>query len=137
MLSLQRAASLIVLCAAFVVTSSAGLSVAAYWEDPARTLTARAQAHFGALTDAEQRMLHAAPTRHLAWASKVEDPDHPLNDVTKAESWGKERTVRADLLAWLVSDPDASKLVHPSGVGLAAARILGRCKPSPTRWKCA
>jgi hypothetical protein len=85
-----------------------------------------AQAQFGSLSDAELRMLRAAPTRQLAWASKSEDPDDQLNDVAKAESWGRERTVRADLLAWLVSDADASKLVHPSGVGLAAARIVGR-----------
>jgi hypothetical protein len=30
------------------------------------------------------------------------------------------------LLAWLASDADASKLVHPSGVGVAGARIVGR-----------
>jgi len=85
-----------------------------------------AQARFGALTDAELRMLRAAPTRQLAWASKSEDPEAKINDLAKAESWGKERTVRADLLAWLLSDAEASKLVHPSGVGLAAARIVGR-----------
>ena len=62
----------------------------------------------------------------MGWASKSQDPADQLNNPAKAESWGKERTVRADLLAWLVSDPEASKLVHPSGVGLAAARIVGR-----------
>jgi hypothetical protein len=71
-------------------------------------------------------MLRTAPTRELAWASKSQDPDDPLNDAAKAKSWGKERTVRADLLAWLLSDDEASKLVHPSGVGLAAARIAGK-----------
>jgi hypothetical protein len=85
-----------------------------------------AQARFGGLTDAELRMLHAAPTRELAWASKIEDPEDPLNDASKAESWGKERTIRAELLAWLLSDPEASKLVHPSGVGVAGARIVGK-----------
>ena len=95
-------------------------------QDAVRVLTTMAQARFGALTDAELRMLRAAPTRELAWASKIEDPEDPLNDVAKAESWGKERTVRAGLLAWLLSDAEASKLVHPSGVGLAAARIVGK-----------
>jgi hypothetical protein len=89
-------------------------------------LVQMAQTRFGALTVAELRMLRVAPTRQLAWASNVEDPDDSLNDVAKAESWGKDRTVRADLLSWLLSDEEASKLIHPSGVGLAAARIVGR-----------
>ena len=95
-------------------------------DDPAASLINMAQARFGALTEAELRMLRAAPTRKLAWASKSEAPEDPLNDVAKAETWGKERTVRAELLAWLLSDAEASKLVHPSGVGLAAARIVGK-----------
>jgi hypothetical protein len=94
--------------------------------DPAKSLTEMAQARFGALTDAELKMLRAAPTRQLAWASSSEDPADPLNDVTKAEKWGKERVIRADLLAWLLSDSEASKRVHPSGVGIAAARIAGK-----------
>jgi hypothetical protein len=85
-----------------------------------------AQARFGVLSDAELKMLRAAPTRQLAWASKSEDPDDPLNDLAKAESWGRERTIRAELLSWLLSDAEASKLVHPSGVGVAAARIVGK-----------
>ncbi|MBV8453972.1 MAG: hypothetical protein JOZ29_17115 [Deltaproteobacteria bacterium] len=85
-----------------------------------------AEARFGTLTDAELRMLRTAPTRKLAWASRSEDPEDPLNDLAKAGTWGKERTVRAELLAWLLSDAEAAKLVHPSGVGLAAARIVGK-----------
>ena len=99
-------------------------------ENAAESLIKTAEARFGTLTDAEIRMLGAAPTRRLAWASKIEDPGNQVNDLGKAESWGKERTVRADLLAWLVSDPDVSDLVHPSGVGLAAARIIGRLELS-------
>ena len=57
--------------------------------DPAHSLITMAQARFGVLTDAELRMLRAAPTRALAWASKSQDPDDPLNDLRKAESWAK------------------------------------------------
>jgi hypothetical protein len=114
------------LFALVLIMSSDRVLAAASQRDFAQTLTAMAQAQFGALTDAELRILRAAPMRELAWASKSEDPDDPLNDVAKAESWGKERTVRAELLAWLLSDPEASKLVHPSGVGLAGARIAGK-----------
>jgi hypothetical protein len=95
-------------------------------DEHAQSLIKMAQARFGGLSDAELKLLRAAPTRQLAWASKSEDPEDRLNDLAKAESWGKERTVRADLLAWLLTDAEASKLVHPSGVGLAAARIVGR-----------
>jgi hypothetical protein len=94
--------------------------------DPAESLIKMAQARFGVLTEAELRMLRAAPTRELAWASNSDDPDEPLNDLAKAENWGKERTIRAELLVWLLSDTEASELVHPSGVGVAAARIVGK-----------
>jgi hypothetical protein len=110
---------------ALIITSNDRV-LAASDKDPAQVLITMAQARFGALTDAELKMLHAAPTRELAWASKSEDPDDPLNDVAKAESWGKERTIRADLLAWLISDGETAKLVHPSGVGVVAARIVGK-----------
>jgi hypothetical protein len=124
-LSLRTAAALGVF-AALAIEVGAFAAQNAATGDAAQSLVEMAQARFGALTDAELRLLRAAPTRRLAWASKSEDPDDPLNDLAKAESWGKERTVRADLLAWLSSDAAASKLVHPSGVGLAAARILGQ-----------
>ena len=125
-LSLRTAATLLV----FAALALAGYAFASAQNgsmgDPAGSLIKMAEERFGTLTDAELRMLRAAPTRKLAWASKSEDPEDPLNDVSKAETWGKERTVRAELLVWLLSDAEASKLVHPSGVGLAAARIVGK-----------
>jgi hypothetical protein len=125
-LSLRTAATLLV----FATVALAGYTFASAQNgsmgDPAESLIKMAEERFGTLTDAELRMLRAAPTRKLAWASKSEDPEDPLNDVAKAETWGKERTIRAELLVWLLSDAEASKLVHPSGVGLAAARIVGK-----------
>ncbi|MBV8771224.1 MAG: hypothetical protein JO166_02670 [Deltaproteobacteria bacterium] len=114
------------LTAVALVVCASGSVQSGSAQNSAKTLIKTAKARFGVLTDAEIRMLGAAPTRRLAWASTVEDPDDKVNDAAKAESWGKERTVRADLLAWLLSDSEASKLVHPSGVGLAAARIVGK-----------
>src|SRR6185369_8210906 len=35
------------------------------------------------------------------------------------------RGIRPDLLRWIVTDPDASALVDPSGIGLAGARFDG------------
>ena len=70
-------------------------------------------------------MIRGAPNRELVWISPVADPDAAINDPAKSQNWGKDRTIRADVLAWLITDADASKLVHPSGVGIAAARIEG------------
>src|SRR5690242_10116679 len=114
---LKVAAGAGILCAlAFIIAPNDRVVAAA--ADPAQLLVSMAQARFGALTDAELAVLRAAPARELVWTSKSKDPDDPLNNVAKAESWGKERTIRAELLAWLVSDAEASKLVHPSGVGI-------------------
>src|SRR5580700_989853 len=85
-----------------------------------------ARAEFGNLSAAELRMLHTAPTREMAWASPSQDPDAAINDPAKASTWGPERTIRADLIEWLISDPQPSRLVHPSGVSVKAARISGK-----------
>src|SRR6267378_1038655 len=90
-------------------------------------LEAMAQRKFGpALTTAERKLLHAAPMRALAWLGPDNDPDSRANDTKDAEHWGPERIVRADVLIWLASDAEASRFVHPSGLGLAGARIDGK-----------
>ena len=84
-----------------------------------------ARRKFGALSNAELLLLRSAPEREIKWASPREDPDDPINDPRHGESWGPERTIRAAVLVWLCSDPVASRLVHPSGPGIIAARISG------------
>ncbi len=85
-----------------------------------------AQRKFGAsLSAAERKLLRAAPLRDVPWLGPSDDPDNAANDTAHAENWGAERTVRAELIAWLLSDPDASRFVHPSGLALAGARIKG------------
>ncbi len=84
-----------------------------------------ARRKFGALSNAELLLLRSAPEREIKWASPREDPDDPINDPGHGESWGPERTIRAAVLVWLCSDPVASRLVHPSGPGIIAARITG------------
>ena len=80
---------------------------------------------FGALSRAETLLVRSAPERDIKWAGPHDDPDDPTNDPLHAESWGPERTIRAPIIAWLGSDPAASRLVHPSGAGIIAARISG------------
>ncbi len=84
-----------------------------------------ARRKFGALSNAELLLLRSAPEREIEWASRSDDPDAPINDPGHGESWGPERTIRAAVLVWLCSDPAASRLVHPSGPGIIAARISG------------
>ena len=85
-----------------------------------------ATAKFGKLSEAEQRLIEGAPSRELAWAGPSADPDDPSNDSARGDKWGSERTIRAALLSWLSTDPDAARYVHPSGLGIAGARIEGR-----------
>ncbi len=90
-------------------------------------LEAMAQRKFGhALSAAERKLTHAAPMRALAWLGPDDDPDSRANDTSQGEHWGPERTVRAEVLSWLASDAEASRFVHPSGLGLAGARIDGK-----------
>jgi hypothetical protein len=84
-----------------------------------------ARANFGDLSAAEVQFVRHAPSRDLAWSSPSSDPDNPANDASKAASWGQERTIRADLIRWILCDAEASKYVHPSGIGIAGARIAG------------
>jgi hypothetical protein len=84
-----------------------------------------ARKKFGALSHAELLLVRSAANRELDWAGPRDDPDDPSNNPLHAESWGAERTIRAPLLAWLSSDPEATPLVHPSGAGIKAARIAG------------
>ena len=90
-------------------------------------LEGMAQTKFGpALTVAERKLLRAAPMRALAWLGPSDDPDNPANDMAQAGHWGPERTVRAEIIAWLAGDTDASRFVHPSGLGFGGARIAGK-----------
>src|SRR6202043_4028031 len=84
-----------------------------------------ARANFGELNVAELQFVRHAPYRDLVWSSPSSDPDNPVNDPSKGASWGKERTIRADIVRWILTEPAASKYVHPSGIGIAGARIAG------------
>ncbi|MBF6569834.1 MAG: hypothetical protein IVW54_13270 [Candidatus Binataceae bacterium] len=91
----------------------------------AAALKQMAQAVFGNLSAAESKLLDYAPRRDLAWIGPSSDPSNPSNLAAKASQWGSDRTIRAPLLAWLVSNPEALRDVHPSGIGIAGARIVG------------
>jgi hypothetical protein len=61
------------------------------------TLENMARSHFAELTDAELKLLHAAPNGELASCGPTNvDCDHPLNNPSFSEKWGKEREIRAE-----------------------------------------
>lgn len=91
----------------------------------AAALERRARANFGALSEAELKLVRAAPRRALLWIGPSSDPDSPGNDPAHAAQWGPARTIRAALIRWLAADPQARPYVHPSGVGLSGALITG------------
>ena len=85
-----------------------------------------AQQKFGvSISAAERKLLHTAPLRDVPWFGPNDDPDTAANDPAHAESWGADRTVRAEFIVWLLSDPRPSQFIHPSGLALAGARITG------------
>jgi len=46
------------------------------------------------------------------------------NDIGHAENWARSHRAR-EMSPWLLSDPNVSRFVHPSGLALAGARITG------------
>ncbi|HEY6395346.1 MAG TPA: hypothetical protein VIX12_08020, partial [Candidatus Binataceae bacterium] len=85
-----------------------------------------ARSRFGILTKAERILLRSAPFRDVPWVGPDSDPDDLANDPAHGDKWGPDRTIRANLLRWLCTDPTACRLIHPSGLGIAGARIDGK-----------
>ncbi|MGH7932409.1 MAG: hypothetical protein ACREQN_04485 [Candidatus Binataceae bacterium] len=100
-------------------------AAAGHEDDAAAALERMARASFGALGPAELRLVRNAPLRTLAWSGPSSDPAASVNDPEKAATWGPDRTVRAAIIRWLLTDPAAAPYVHPSGVGVAGAKITG------------
>jgi len=94
--------------------------------DPGASLVKLAVQKFGALNRAEQLMVRAAAVRNLVWLGPSSDPSDPSNAVAHGDKWGSERSVRAEVIRWLASDPGAAAFVHPSGPGFAGARVTGQ-----------
>lgn len=92
---------------------------------PGASLVKLAKQKFGALSRAEQLLVAAAAVRNLVWLGPSTDPSDPSNAVTHGDKWGPERSVRAEVIRWLATDPGAAAFVHPSGPGFAGARVTG------------
>jgi hypothetical protein len=88
-------------------------------------LEALARARFPDLSQAELKLLRAAPRGEVAWCGPSDKDDDPANDPAKADEWGPEREIRAELIRWLCVDRDAASAVDPIGVRLRAAKLTG------------
>jgi len=77
------------------------------------------------LSEAEKRLLRAAPEGALAMCGPNDKPNDPANDPARADSWECGREIRAELIRWLCVDEKASKLVDPRGIRVYAAKITG------------
>src|SRR5713101_105089 len=89
-----------------------------------------ALARFHSLTHAERAMLTFAEAGNVergpfAVAGASANPDDPSNDPAHSGEWNSDREIRALLIRWLCEDPDAIKLVSPSGIAVLGARVVG------------
>jgi len=88
-------------------------------------LVTLARTRFPDLSQAELKLLRAAPKGEVAWCGPSDKDDDPLNDPARADEWDHEREIRADLIRWLCVDRDAASAVDPMGIQVHAARITG------------
>ncbi len=95
-------------------------------DEAAAALERLARANFGELSEAEVKLVHAAPRRALLWVGPNSDADSLDNDPTHAAKWLPTRAIRGALIGWLTADPQARPYIHPSGVGFGGAFITGR-----------
>jgi hypothetical protein len=95
-------------------------------DQAAQELLRLAWERFGALSEAETKLLHATPKGEFAYCGPSADLDDPSNDPAKADAeWGPERRVCAGLVRWLCTNRDAANKVDPKGIQLVGARIIG------------
>lgn len=90
------------------------------------TLKELASKQFSGFTDAENKLLEAAPLGECAYCGPAnKGPEAPENDPAQAATWGKKREIRADLIRWLCINRETSNRIDSMGIQVAAAEISG------------
>ena len=90
------------------------------------SLLALAQSRFHTLSDAETKVMSAAPKGDGALCGPNYNDSDPENDPSKAnEAWGLERAIRAEVIRWLCVDRTVSDYVDPKGIRVYGAKITG------------
>jgi len=93
-------------------------------------LFALAAAKFHNLTRAERALLEFADIGNIdrgkfAIAGSSDQSLDPSNDPAHADEWSHDRDVRAILIRWLATNPEARIRVDPKGIRMLGARIVG------------
>jgi hypothetical protein len=118
--------SLVPLLISFMILSSSFAKAEAATDDE---LVQLARKHFNynlIKSEQEQKALDKLFLRvHQGKVAKF-GPENPTDeDVSKGNSWGPERTVKAEWIVWVCKDPDAVKMVQPSGIEIDGAKVDG------------
>jgi len=101
-------------------------------------LSRLAAAKFHNLTHAELALLEFAYIGNLnhgelAVAGPSKDPLDPSNDPKGAAAWTGDRDIRSTLIEWLAVDHTAIARIHPSGIRVLGARVVGSLDLSNVR----
>jgi hypothetical protein len=76
------------------------------------------------LTEAERKLLHAAAAGEQADCEpESESEGDSAYDPANADSWGRDREIRAALIRWLCINPEAAKKIDPRGIDVYGAKI--------------
>jgi hypothetical protein len=95
-------------------------------DQAAEELLRLATERFRNLSDAEAKLLRAAPKGEVPVCGPSANFDDPSNDPLEADDWGPERQVSAGLIRWLCATPAAASHVDPTGIHLLGAKVPGR-----------
>lgn len=74
---------------------------------------------FGKLSKAERLLVNCASKGEIAQFG-------PDSDPAKANNWGSDRVIRAELIRWLCADREANKRVDTRGVRVISAKLTGK-----------
>ena len=89
-----------------------------------RDLESLAHERFDDLSPAEIKLLSNAGVGELTVCGPNDNQQDPLNNPENAERWGRDRSIRGELIAWLCGDPRAMALVSPGGIQVLGAKII-------------
>ena len=92
-------------------------------QEPAGDLKALVRAKFGKLSDAEKLLLEKVPYGDLAICSPNDNDADPKNNPKYY--WEPTRQIRAELIGWLCTDEHGRKNVHPRGIQVYGADVIG------------
>jgi hypothetical protein len=83
------------------------------------------RARFSTLSAAELKLVRAAPNGEIAYCGPSHDENDPRNAPGKADQWGPERQIRAEVIRWVCVDKRARDLVDPMGIFAHGAKVVG------------